>query len=67
MKTLKLTEAQYNLYLKQYITEGIYDDANKEGAIELNKTTNPNDIKKFTAQGLDVKLVDEEFGEEQPL
>lgn len=67
MKTLKLTEAQIALYFKKYITEGIYDDENKEGAIELNKTTNPNDIKKFTTQGLDVKLVDEEFGEEQPL
>ncbi len=52
--------------IKNYIYEILseVDVDPKSGAVVMKKGTNPNDIKKVTAQGIDVELREESFNED---
>jgi hypothetical protein len=69
MKKIKITEKQLHKILKSNLVEDLMNMNNQQGAVEISKdNVNTNDIKKFTSQGVDVKLVediDEKIGDEQ--
>jgi len=58
--------------LKEYIKEMIVSELSevdldtKSGAVIMKKGTNPVDIKKLTAQGVDVQLAEEDMEDREP-
>lgn len=68
MKKIIINEQQLKTVTNLlYEAFGTPTSLNKIGSVEVKKNTNVNDIKKLTAKGLNVTLVDEEIGLEQPV
>jgi len=68
MKIITIKQSELNKLLENRLNEMYGMDKDKTGEIEIQKrSARPADIKKYTSQGIDVKLVDEELGNEQPV
>lgn len=74
MQKIIITEEQFNRLMSNEVNEAFMsslssqNSLNKKGSVTLDKkSTQPQDVKKYTDKGLNVTLLDEKLGEEQEI
>jgi hypothetical protein len=63
-----MKKSEFKSYIKEMIISELSEvDTDKtRGTVVMPKTTNPTDIKKLTAQGVDIELKEEDMEDEEP-